>query len=418
MNKTVALLALIGLGISSPSLASLENRGLLPFGEKEVMTGNAGVAGEESAGAVYYNPAGLAQAGHSRISVSGTTFVSNHQESPKFLRVDNTDVPYSQSGLDILPGALISTFKKGDWALAYFLTVPDAFKVKNKFTMDTPNTQSTVVQVVEHQELWGGVSAARYVSPKLSLGASLQFTQITRLQSFSVQIAIPSLANTGSVGTQYTDMSIFGMSATFGALYHASAVTTLGLRVQTPFARLGGKTKFYAGNQEVISGTLTSTQVSEDDIRTQYRMPLDITVGSRFKLGKSTSLLADLSYQLGSDFEVLEGSSSSLRVRTSATPRFSVGSLFQVSPKVELGAGFLYNPSSIHSLDGLEEGDSRANFWGFTGGIYWMPDNVRTGVSLFHLRANGEIIPSLDPTTRSPFNVRMTGGSITVSYLL
>ncbi len=318
----------------------------------------------------------------------------------------------------MLPSTLISTFRSGDWTLTYFLLVPEVSKLSNKFTMETPNTRSTVIQSQDSQEMWVGAGIARYLSASSALGLTMQLIQRTERMTSGVIFEFPTTADTGTVSNQYQDLSAYSLSFTLGFLHHLSDVATLGLRVQTPSFRIAGKGKAYRGSQTVDAGTLTNESVSEDEVRTQYTLPLDVSVGSRFQVGARTSILADVSFQAATDFVALESPSFNERIRTDGTFRFSTGVLHQTSDKFEIGCGFLLNPSAIHDLGGRDAGDSRLTFFGITAGFFWKPDNVRTGLAFFHLRGSGEVIPAFDTTTPAELTGRITGAALTISYLL
>src|SRR5690242_2815844 len=109
--------------------AGIENRNIIPFGEREAILGNTGTAGVPSTGAVYYNPAALAQLENSRIAVSGSTYAQQETTTGNFARIDNTDLPYSNSGFNAIPSTVISVFRNDDWIFSYFILVPESARL-------------------------------------------------------------------------------------------------------------------------------------------------------------------------------------------------------------------------------------------------------------------------------------------------
>ena len=99
---------LLGFLAVSPSWADFKNHNLLPMGEKEAFRGNTGTGIRGSAGAAYYNPAGLASLKGARISLSGTTFLYFDSQTDKLIYLDSTDLAYKEFGFSSVPSSLVA----------------------------------------------------------------------------------------------------------------------------------------------------------------------------------------------------------------------------------------------------------------------------------------------------------------------
>ncbi|MEQ1878633.1 MAG: hypothetical protein ABL958_18465, partial [Bdellovibrionia bacterium] len=202
--------------------AEIKNQNLLPMGEKEAFRGNAGTAAPGSAGAVYYNPAGLAVLKGARISVSGTTFMYFDAQTDKLLHWDNSDFAYEEYGFASIPASLVATWGEETWVYAFSILTTGNTTFKNWASWDTTNARTYFTRFADANETWVGLSGARAVSEFWSFGATL----------FVVRSASSSLANFTSRATTTTifklltittmaQSNVFTGVGTLGALYRA-----------------------------------------------------------------------------------------------------------------------------------------------------------------------------------------------------
>lgn len=410
----------IGGCLATPAWAGSENRNAFPFGEKEALTGNAGVAGTQSTGAVYYNPAALTQIDHGRISLSGSTYVYLKTGSDQFAHLDNTDIPYTSSGFDTVPSTVVSTFRVNDeWVASYFILIPEKYKQDNRQTFLTPNSRTTYIELKNANDMWAGVAAGYAYSDQFSFGAALNLIQHTELSSTTVQTTFPSIPNSILFRVDHLESSVTGLSLVLGALYRPGGPWQFGLRVQTPLVKLFGSGNGFTSGQVVDLGTLDSAEKEEQDIRAAYKLPFDVTFGTRYQLNERWSLLADLSVQTGASYDPYPGSVFSRSVTVSATPRINLGAEAEFSQGSSLGIGLFYNPSAIHTLAGRAQGSTRSDFVGITTGYIWTSGRIRTGLGLFYLWSKGELIPYSDLTVQpTAYRKIGLGALLSISYYL
>lgn len=405
--------------LSGAALADIENRNLFPFGEREVLLGNAGTAQSPSTGAVFYNPAGLALLDHPTISVSGSTYLYSKLDVSPIAVADNTNLDYHATGFDAIPATVVSTIESGDWTLALSILVPDSIKLENRLTFPTPNTSTTIVQVVNSSDLWLALSGARYVGDGFALGASLFVMQ--HRDSQTIASVTRSLANRGvaAVTNSHLRNTVYNLSLTAGAFWQATSFLDVGLRVQTPTVKLGGGADGYTFTQRV-SQAGTGFDINENeskDIASRYTLPLDMTLGTKVTFGGGLSLLADLSLQAGAAFDAFPDSPYSSPVDTRATFRANFGLEAELTDSFLLGAGFIYNPSSFRTIEGRKEGASYRDFLGVTGGVSFQSDRVRSGVGLFYLWSSGEYLP-YGTTTPGKVSQSGAGATLVFAYML
>jgi hypothetical protein len=422
MKRNPALLLALSAAVAlapSPSRATAENPNVYPFGEREALVGNAGVAGGTSTGAVYYNPAALSRLGQGRLSVSGSTYLQLNTHADRYAVIEDTASPYDSSGFETIPSTVISIFPGERWTFATFVLVPESSRLQNQQVFESPNVRLTVADVENTSDLWLGGSASFWVDDRWSLGASLYGVQH---KIFGQQTAVgyfptaPSDAGVMQVGS--VQASTIGVGVILGALCVVEPGRQLGLRVQLPVLRLGGSASGYGAAMNYTNPTFASNEINVRDVRAEYQTPWDVTLGYRTQATSSLTFVADVGLQLGTEYDLFPDSALSTITKLDPTPRLGAGAELTVSPTLTLGLGALFNPSARHGLDSRDEASFRQDVWGLTGGAYLGGGRIRTGLGLFALFGKGEVIPYNDPNNPSPLSRRAYGASLTFTYFL
>src|SRR5512140_391825 len=111
------LLVIVIVLAAGTARADVDNRDLLPFGERASMLGNAGLCSPFGE-AVYYNPANLTRIDHPSLSVSGSTYLLYNISLNPLITLGGQDEPFDASGFVAIPSTVTSTYKVGDFWLA------------------------------------------------------------------------------------------------------------------------------------------------------------------------------------------------------------------------------------------------------------------------------------------------------------
>lgn len=398
--------------------ADISNRGAFPFGEIEGFIGNAGVGGAGSTGAVYYNPAALVELNHPKIAVSGSTYFHFRTDNDNIIRVDNTDLDYSASGFNTVPSSVVSTFKNDSFSWAYFVLVPESNQIENQVSWATPNTSTSIIQMNNASELWLGAAAGFPITSNLAIGGSLYAIRHTSLEHSSIIIDTLTATNTTSTTISHTSESVYGLSATLGILYKPVNWLSAGLRIQSPLLHLSGTGTGFSGTRTVNNGTLTNTNLQDNNLSARYTLPLDMTLGFRAVMQRGWDLHFDTSLQTGLEYSRYPGSQFNVVETVKTTPRFSLGSRMGLSNYAVLSAGVFYNPSATPETATVSNPLGHIDYWGITGGIDFAYDRVKTGIGGFFAFSRAETQQIGNPAGLAKSDVRFIGAMVNIGYYL
>lgn len=396
--------------------ADIKNRNLLPLGEREALRGNTGTASAGSAGAVYYNPAGLASIKKGQISLSGSTYLYFDSSTDKFLyaSTDNQYLGYRESGFSSTPSALVSVFGSGDWTLALSLLSPGTASLRNKRVWQIPSAKITISRMTESSEFWAGISAARELNERWMIGLSLFGTRVasaTTTHSETTATAVPNFIQTQHL---FAQSGIYSLSAILGVLYKASPIWHLGLRLHTPWWQISGKTDYLATIRTVSGGVLTSNETERDQVDTNGQVPMDLALGISLWPERKFRLLFDISHQSAISYEVLPNTPNTQRANYGAMMRYNLGFEQVFSENLMMAWGFSYNPSAVTVVD-VNEGGNKDDFYGITVGLQYSTTHTRFGGGAYYLTSNGERI-TLGSLEKSPSQTRVLGVVLTTGY--
>ncbi|HEX4923085.1 MAG TPA: hypothetical protein VFV50_03330 [Bdellovibrionales bacterium] len=409
----VALLVLASF--AWPARANLYNPQIMPLGESEAFMANTGVAESGSSGAVFFNPGALATQKGSKISLSGVAYVFFNYKADSALRVDNTDLPYNADGYNGVPFSVVSTKRTGPWVLGLSVMETDLKTYENKVAWRTPNGSVNILQNLNQSEMWLGGTASRQLTDSTGLGLSAFV--IRRTESVTNTWFINNnIDPTGTAGfvTSRTQAAFTGLVLLAGFYQQVDSDTSWGARLRLPSFQLAGSLDSYASVQQLSGGVLTKNEADETGLKATAKTPIDLSLGLSRQLGANMRLLADLGYQLGIDYMVLEDRQSG-PVRTAPTLRLNLGMRYDLSENAALRGGFFYNPSAQAKLE--EEGDSREDYYHFSAGYQFQEEHLTTGIGVFYQFSRGEVIPLEAPDARSAVSTSSYGAILTSGYV-
>lgn len=412
------LLCSLLLAVAAPAHADITNRQILPLGERESFLANSGTGDAGDTGAVYYNPAGLTALKSDKISVLGSVYLSYSTSTEALAHLDGTDVPYSASGFNSIPVTFVAAKKIAAWTLAFSALIPDSLQAENRSPVKTPSTTGTILQSYRLSDVWLGISAARPLDEESpwSFGATLFVVQHSQNNTAGILVDVPSGTNAFSLGISRVQLNTVGLTPNLGVHYRASKEINLGLRLQLPLIQIAGKADTYNALRS-SAASVTPTTEDKADTQAYYQLPLDATLGAAFTPTPSVEFLTDLSFQVGTTYDSIPGSSLNNHYETGFTPRLNLGIEAKPDPTFPIRAGFFYNPSALHYLsDG--GASSRENYYGLTTGFAVITQHVESGIGFFYIWAQGEVIPAGGPIdARAKLSTSAVGGLLTTAYV-
>jgi hypothetical protein len=400
----------------SPAAASNVNPNNIPFGENESFLGNAGIGRATDTGAVYYNPSGLAEIGSGRIAVSGAVYLSFSTHYDALTRTDNTNVPFDFSGFNTIPSTYVATRRVGDWVGALSILVPSSLLLDDHASFTTPNAQGNLVYSLGESELWIGVSAARKIGERFSVGLTvfgIEHEQTSVIGADAQNVNTPTTVFATSLARE--SLRTFGLAATLGASYIAADWLRFGVRAQSALIQLYGNAKSYQVQRTVNGPTPT---VGGEDVQgdANYAMPFDFGVGTALVPVEWLTLLVDASLQLGTSYSTFPASRFvNDTVTLSATPRLNVGVELKPAPAFPVRFGVYYDPSANGTRRG-DPGFLKEDFFGLTAGVGFNDEHVRTSVGGFYVWSSGEATPGGAPGTTASVSSRGVGALLTTAY--
>lgn len=231
-------------GVSSAQSVNYE--GFL-LGERAAGMGGAYTAVADDGSAAFYNPAGLGGLERSGFSLSANSYGYHESEVTGVLRGSGASVDLERSGALVFPSSLIYVLPLGGdrdlrHTLAFSVLVPDYFAEDGVQSLLLPADDvafDIFVSSTRQVYLAGPSYGLRMGS--ISVGASLfaRYLTFQRERSTVLNTRIDAFA---SRLQQFEQVSAdyVGVEGLFGVLWRPSRTWSLGLRVQTPPARLYG----------------------------------------------------------------------------------------------------------------------------------------------------------------------------------
>jgi len=417
------MIFLLFIFISSSAFATMENPNLIPLGEKESLMGNTGVSGVSSGAAVFYQPADLVNLKKS-FSLSGSTYLKFKLSSSAAVRIEDKDLPTQSSGFIGIPSSIISVHVEDGWAYAYGILVPSALELENKSFWKTDGPLSLDLDInflTKHEDMYITGSIAKRVNSNFNIGVSLFVIKYSELNISSL-IGTSRTNSTISTSTSTRQTLDAYLARLALGIQYKTDNATYGLRVLTPSIQLKASGDYFKNEVFTSGGVLTSSRVEHEEAEANWRVPLDISLGSTFKLTEQLSLSSDLGYSFNQKFKRYDGfQAESNSVNLKHTLRVKSGIEFESSKLTKLYAGLIYNPSRLAELDeqaNNAEGVSRLDFYGLSVGSIFKNGKLNTGVGLYYLKAEGESYISGTTNEKSQLGLSIIGLTLSSSFEL
>jgi hypothetical protein len=412
------ILSLIFLAVEAQSHADIYNRQILPLGETEAFMANTGTGGAPDTGAIYYNPAALTRITHSKMAVTGSTYLSFKINADSLVRLDTPpqDIPYQASGFNTIPASYVIAHNFESWSGAISILVPDSLQLENRTNFTTTNTKGLIVQSTKYSELWVGGTFAKNIDSEWSVGGTLFGVQYSNSNFIETEVDIPTAVNTMVVSTTRYAFSTFGFSLNMGILYEPSKVLSLGLRLQTPLLNVSNHADSLVNTRTITNGVITSVDEDRPNGLARYQLPLDTTLGAKFRATDHWNLYTDLSFQVATHYSQLVDSTIDSGIKTDPTFRYSVGTELTQIEKFPIRLGFYYNPSALHDFENNGKSQTKIDYIGVTGGLSYLGAQSESSFGIFYISGSGKTTITGAPGDEAKYTANGVGGMLSSSY--
>jgi long-chain fatty acid transport protein len=281
------LVPLAVLAIAGPARADDSNFRPYIVGARAAGMGGAYTALADDGSGPYYNPAGIAFAERSSLSLSASVY---GLVSGTIQNALGTGHDFNYSDLNTFPVSTAVVRKLApDSAIAFSVFVPDAFRIDDRDSIQ--GAQNAFFLSDEIQTVWAGLTYARRFG-KLGIGASAfgllgSETQFLDLTAAGVPTRFVTI-------TTRSDISTKGVVGAVGLRYDVSDQLHLGLSVYSPELGTGTRRQFIrvaqATDQAPAGGQIT--EIVADDLHATPALPVRVQGGIAWSSGALT-LAAD-----------------------------------------------------------------------------------------------------------------------------
>lgn len=324
-------------------------------------------------GALWYNPAGLAFLGGTRLDVTVNGYALRFGGQADFdpPTADSEVARLSRLDLNVVPTALTLTHRFGNVGVGIGAFVPSQATSVLRTRVQTPATSTTdAVDFVydsyaRFQNYHFGAGFGYTPLTDLSLGLSMFVKYQTNLENDNVSLVLGEQANPQVAGSthQSLDTVQFGLEFVLGGIWHVADDWNVGLSVRTPAFRLGELVQHVETSQIAGgSGALdVSTVFSESlDVGASVISPARINTGLSHEWDEKTRIAVEASLLLPFQDE-------SVGIDIRPTWNVRAGVRRQMGPLWALGGGLFTDRSPKPTPTEFQE--SQLNFYGATAAV-------------------------------------------------
>ena len=297
-------------------------------------------------GAIWYNPAGLAEIRGLRLDVGANAFRFDFGGAPDLDPVDAKDAEITRLrsiNFGSVPAAMTLTHRFGDVGVGFGLFVPtdDTMYLRSQVTETTQSQRRAAELGLDaHSTLsdyYLGPALGLRLGPQLRVGASLFVNYKTSLAGSVVEGNIADregALDVAFVDHDTDDWQQFGARAVFGVQLHPDRHFSCGIAVRTPVLRL------YQVRQRVKVRLVAEHEerpVANNDFDETSGFDAEVIAPTRVQLGLSQSfgpwrVAAEANYLF--PFE-----DSEQQIETLAVANARAGLRYEVSPTFKIGGG-------------------------------------------------------------------------------
>lgn len=386
MNRRVSICLAAALSLAlvaaRPSRADDGNYQNYVLGERAGAMGGAGTASAVGAEACYYNPAGLALAPASSISLSAALY-GFHRKSTKDGWFPGEDVAINS--FTSIPSTFTAVLKpSSDLVLAFSAFVPD-----KQYTSDfdvfqndvrTPNDDHFFRFTIDDQTLWVGPTAAWRLTKQWSVGASVFASYRTYARTYDYFLI--DYGFTWNQDLRYSALTLLGQ---LGVRYDRDDRWSYGLMFQTPSLHLAGSSDYFA-RIETPSELLLDYLPEEGEARNET--PATLRAGAAWQVPGKYAAALDLTLHLPVSYDRASGTSNwgeedALPVKRNTVLDFNLGGEYYLTTGIPLRAGVFSSFSSAPATSTTSRyEESHLDKYGLTFGVAKETRNTTIGLGV------------------------------------
>ena len=356
-------------------------------GEQAAGMGGAVAALCQSVDACFYNPAGLAFAPASTISVSASLY--------GFYNFSVEDGWYPGEDINIdsfisIPSSFGSIWKLDtDTVVAFSAFIPDRSSSNDLQSFSGPD--HFFKYTIEDQTLWIGPSAAYRLTPDLSLGISV-FGLYRTFSFFKDYLLLDGDTGVGFSGDlKYYDLSLLSL---LGVRYLLGGNWSAGLSVQTPAVHLTGDGEYLF--KLVSPDSVVGTYIPDGD--TKNALPTAIRAGLGYRVSRKYAFGVDLSYHFPTSYDRFAGEDESgtrhtYYLRREGTVNVNLGGEYYVIDRYPVRLGLFSNLSSsprVEMDEDLADNPPHINKYGVSVSVGRETENTTINVGVNYVWGKGE----------------------------
>lgn len=380
MNRL--FLVIFCLSLEPSARAYIQNRSLFPMGEREASMANTGTALSASSGAVYYNPAGLANITQKRFSISGNSYFSYKKDYTPLAEADSEDLNFSSTSLQTIPSTLVSIIPLESSVLAFSILIPEQIRSSDLHNFETSRYNIQISNQAHSDLILLGFSKAQHFDNTLDYGYGCFWTQYSATQSTSV-IAAPkpgSGLTINGISTTYAHSQVNGIICNAGFLKMVSEKFSWGFNFFTPLYRISGEGQISSFVQNASGTTNTGVQKQSSN----YDIPPELSFGIALNQFTNVQIFLDINFQSSVRYRPFENISS--EIKSNEILRYHLGTAWTLNSRNTLLGGYSYNPSSINLTN---IGDEKEDFHIFSFGYEVKSETTAHSISVFRGQSEG-----------------------------
>ncbi|QQR91574.1 MAG: hypothetical protein IPJ88_07590 [Myxococcales bacterium] len=357
-----------------PSSVFAGNSDAVLLGDTAAMTGGAVTAGIGDGTALWYNPAGIAEAKQHQVDVSGSVYtLRNYSIGSVLQTVQGQNKGASIAEVISVPSALTYVRKISENVnLAFGLFVPSAndFSLRAVLQQDQSGAsgQGLISVGLTSAAYFGGAGLGWKLSDKLRIGAGLYMSYRSENGSVHFGLGVKNDAIDLAISTSsLLSNQYMGLEAGVGVQWDFARRWTLGLSVRSPgmlFLQSLRDTRLTAGG--VIVGSDAVTQFEPEETNS-FEFASGIVSPTRIRMG--------LAYQIDGGWLSVDGDiqhglkNDELSINNRFVWNLRAGGKLALSEHFSFGLGVFTDRSSDPEV--REFADSKIDFYGLATAIQY-----------------------------------------------
>lgn len=417
MHFVKCLLILI---LAPRAFSDVYNPNIIPVGESSAFMGNTGVGGLKDTGAVFYNPALLADLKSSEVSLTGSAYFMFEIAFDGAFAIDNENIPYRANGFMTIPHSLVSTVKLANQTFAFSVLVPESIRTGTTKEFQTTNFSGVVMPSGQSQSIWVGLSRGHRLTKDWAWGLTFWGIYHSELETTGAEFRYQDGSQIFGKDISRTDIQHMSLASTLGVHYQLTDSVSIGFRAQSPNFRVHSEAEYQRNNSFVNTTNPPGSQIvyTNERIYTQkaeYELPADFTLGVMVTPSARFNYMIDLSYQLTTDFTMIPQLAPERKFQTKPTARINAGLEWKIRDKLPLRFGAFFNPSAMSDINTVSDNSLRTDVWGASLGLAMSSNaNSESGIGVFYGQGTG--VARNSSGDELPGRLRFGGLMLSTSY--